>query len=65
MATGGLVTGPLALIAIALRCYSRLTVTREFGYDDSVMVAVGVLLAALIAIDVESMLGYLVVKDVC
>ena len=55
MATSGLVMGPLALIAIALRCYSRLTVTREFGYDDTVMAVVAVFLAALIAIDAESM----------
>ena len=52
----GLLLGPLAIIAIALRCYSRLIISREFGYDDTIIVAVGVFLASIIGLDVTGLL---------
>ncbi|KUJ12789.1 uncharacterized protein LY89DRAFT_558860, partial [Mollisia scopiformis] len=47
----GLVCGPLALIAIALRCYSRYSITRSLGWDDWLAVVTGLVLIPLIVLD--------------
>jgi hypothetical protein len=59
VSTWGLVISPIALIVIALRCYSRIAITREFGYDDWMMVLVAALLAGLVALDIASTLDVL------
>ena len=58
VAGAGLGLGLLALLAIALRCYSRLRITKEFGNDDIIMVIVGVFLAATLVLDVKSRLSH-------
>ncbi|CZR54594.1 uncharacterized protein PAC_04478 [Phialocephala subalpina] len=47
----GLVCGPLALLAIALRCYSRYSITKYLGWDDWLAVATGVVLIPIIVLD--------------
>lgn len=50
----GIVTAPLALIAIALRMYSRWAVARVVGWDDWVMLVTGAILCALFGLDIDS-----------
>jgi cytochrome bd-type quinol oxidase subunit 2 len=49
-----LVLGPIALIAIALRCYARLRLTKEFGNDDWMIVVVGSVIVVMVALYVKS-----------
>lgn len=50
----GLVCAPVAIIAVALRCYARIVVARQFGWDDAITVVAGLFLAALVVLDVYS-----------
>ncbi|KAH8663482.1 hypothetical protein BGZ60DRAFT_68516 [Tricladium varicosporioides] len=50
----GLVMGPLAVLTVALRCYSRYAVARQFGWDDTVIVISTCFLVVLIALDVQN-----------
>ena len=54
LAIVGLVFVPLSLIAVALRCYSRYAVARQFGYDDFIMVVAAVFLIALVVLALYS-----------
>jgi hypothetical protein len=49
--------GTLALTAVALRCYSKLTITAGFGYDDGLMLAAGVVLASLMGMEIAGTLS--------
>ncbi|KAE9367303.1 hypothetical protein N431DRAFT_561324 [Stipitochalara longipes BDJ] len=46
----GLVCAPVALLAVVLRCYAKLSTVRRLGGDDWIMVASAVLLVALIVL---------------
>ncbi|PBP25242.1 integral membrane protein [Diplocarpon rosae] len=48
----GIVCGSIALVAVALRCYSRISIVRRLGYDDWLAVAAGSILIPLVALDV-------------
>ena len=50
----GLVCGPLALLAVMLRTYSRYYITKQLGMDDWVMIASGVVLIVVVVLDIES-----------
>lgn len=50
----GLICGPIALIAVALRCYSRYSKTRRLGSDDWLAVAAGLVLIPLVVINIYS-----------
>lgn len=52
LAIVGFVCVPLALIAVALRCYSRSSVARRLSADDWIIVAAAALLLALVVLDV-------------
>ncbi|KAF8861864.1 hypothetical protein BDZ45DRAFT_671444 [Acephala macrosclerotiorum] len=47
----GFVCGPLALLAIVLRCFSRYSSSKYLGWDDWLVVATGVVLIPLIVLD--------------
>jgi len=51
----GLVCVPFALIAVALRCYSRYSIARKLSADDWMVIAAAALLVALVALDIISM----------
>jgi hypothetical protein len=53
----------LALIAVALRCYSKLALAREFGYDDRLMLAASVILASLMGIEIAGILSLVLALD--
>ncbi|KAI6715752.1 integral membrane protein [Diplocarpon mali] len=48
----GIVCVSLALVAVALRCYSRLSIVHRLGYDDWLAVAAGSILIPLVVLDV-------------
>ncbi|PBP25065.1 integral membrane protein [Diplocarpon rosae] len=48
----GIVCGSIALVAVALRCYSRISIVRRLGNDDWLAVAAGSILIPLVALDV-------------
>ena len=50
----GLISGPLAVIAVILRCFSRYSTTRRLAADDWLAVAVGLLVIVLTVLDVYS-----------
>ena len=50
------VFGPLTLIAIVLRAYSRLVITKKMGGDDWTMLAAGAVLIGVMALSFRSML---------
>ena len=50
----GLICAPIALIAVALRCYSRYSKTRTLGSDDWLAIAAGLILIPLIIINMYS-----------
>ena len=52
----GLVCGPLCLLAIALRFYSRCAIARCIGLDDWIMIAAVPPLTALIVVEVIGVL---------
>ncbi len=54
VAVFGLVCGPLALLAVALRCYSRLSISERLGYDDWLIMAAAAFLATVTVIDIYS-----------
>jgi hypothetical protein len=58
-----MVMGTLALVAVALRCYSRLALAGEFGYDDGMILAAAVILATLLGIDIAGTLSLLLALD--
>jgi hypothetical protein len=45
----------LALIAVALRCYSRYSIARKLSADDWMVISAASLLVALVALDIISM----------
>ncbi|KAF4634695.1 hypothetical protein G7Y89_g3406 [Cudoniella acicularis] len=47
-----LVGGPLAIAAVVLRCYSRYSVARQFGSDDSIIVISTAVLIVLFVLEV-------------
>lgn len=49
-----LTLGPIALIAITLRTYSRYAITKKMGADDWTMLAAGVVLVGVLACSFES-----------
>jgi len=50
----GLVCVPVAIIAVALRCYARIAVARQFGWDDFTIVLAAVFLTVLMVLDLYS-----------
>ncbi|PVH82275.1 hypothetical protein DL98DRAFT_620272 [Cadophora sp. DSE1049] len=48
----GLICGPIALVAVALRCYSRYSKFRRLGSDDWLAVAAGLILIPLVVISI-------------
>lgn len=54
LAIVALVCIPVSLIAVALRCYSRLAISRQIGYDDFIIIVAAVFLIALGVLDLYS-----------
>jgi hypothetical protein len=50
----GLVCAPVAIVAVFLRCYARIAVARQFGWDDFITVVAAAFLAALVVLDLYS-----------
>jgi hypothetical protein len=50
----GLVFGPLAVLAVISRCYSRYSITKRLEYDDWTIIAAAMAVGGLIVTDVKS-----------
>ena len=53
----GLVFVPVAIICVALRCYSRYSTLRVLGYDDWMIVTAAVCLIAVLGLALQSALS--------
>lgn len=56
VAVVGLIFAPIAIIAVALRCYARYVVGRQFGWDDFIILIAAAFLAVLVVLDLYSKL---------
>jgi hypothetical protein len=54
VALSGIVCGPLALIAVAVRFYTRITITKELGIDDWLILGSAGAIAALTGLGIHS-----------
>jgi hypothetical protein len=61
------VVGPLGIIAILMRTYSRWAITKQMGSDDWTMLAAGVFLVGVLACNFLSMLRFplVVYQSIC
>lgn len=57
IATFGIVLLPLAILAVALRFYSRISITKELGLDDWLMLAGAIMTVIIIGINTQSELA--------
>lgn len=61
----GFVLAPLAVLAVAMRFYSRISISRELGVDDWLMLVGAGLVVTIIGINTHSKLTKFIGKRYC
>ena len=65
LAITGIVAVPLAILAIALRTYSRYSIAKKMGSDDWVILVAGAILLVVLALDLIGLSSLSIDRPLC